>query len=90
MKEVTLSTGQMVKIEPLTIKQVRNMDALVAAEKHIDATVGACVDAIHNAGGGITIDDFESSYFIPDVNELYRTVAEITGITLLGEAKANG
>jgi hypothetical protein len=88
MKEVTLSTERVVKISPLKVKQLRRMDELVGQGKAMEATVGANVDAMNNAGDPITVDAFEEDYTIPEVNELFQQVAEISQIKL-GEAKAN-
>jgi len=88
--QVTLSTGRTVEIAPLTMGQLRRMTELVAAGRNLDATVNAAVDSMRNAAdSGAPIDpaQFEESFTVPEANELFIRIAEVSGITL-GEAKA--
>lgn len=89
MKEVTLSSGITMQINPLKLSQARRMSELFDAGKPMDATVGACVDALNNAGvPTLTPAAFEDQYTIPEANELFEQVLDVSNLKM-GEAKAN-
>ena len=90
--QVTLSTGRQVEIAPLKLAQVRRMTEAVDSGKAMDATVQACADAMKNAdpaGAPVAPLWFEEQFTIPEANELFAAVLEVSGLRK-GEAKANG
>lgn len=93
MKEFTLASGRTVIISPLTVKQGRLMGELVDQAKLASATVGSCVHALNNAnadnnGPTLTVEAFEEEFTIPEANELFRHVAEISELKV-GESTAS-
>lgn len=88
MKEITLASGQMVRIEASSIQQAKQMTELVAAGHPMEATVKFCVDSMNRAGSSITIEEFESTFSIPEANELFERAVEVSALGL-GEKKAS-
>ena len=88
--EVTLSTGKTVQIAALTLGQIRRMTEAVDAGKTMDATVQACADALRNAdpsGAPVAPAWFEDNYTLPEANEIFAKVMEVSGLKA-GEAAA--
>jgi len=92
MKEVTLASGRKLVIAPLTVKQGRQMSELVDQGQVATAAVGACVASLNNvkadpAGPTLTIEAFEQEFTIPEANELFKLVAEVSELKV-GESTA--
>jgi hypothetical protein len=93
MKEITLASGRKLVIAPLTVKQGRQMGELVDQGQFASASVGACVRALNNAkadenGATLTVEAFEEEFTIPEANELFKLVAEISELKV-GESTAS-
>jgi len=90
MKEITLTTGRTVRIEALTLRQVKTMTELTEAGKAMESMTTACVNGINRAAGSdvMDIDQFMEGFTVPEANELYLEIMNISGLKL-GEAQAS-
>jgi len=93
MTEIELKSGRKLVIAPLTVRQGRLMSELVDQGNVASAAVGACVASLNNAkadpaGPALTVDAFENEFTIPETNELFKQVAEISELKV-GESTAS-
>lgn len=91
-KPITLGTGEEIMLGSLTLQHVDEYKQAIQQGRLDDAVLSACRNSLNRASGEQRWNEasFRSKFDIPDVDEMFIEVLEVSKLHPVGEPKANG